>query len=98
VSDRERARRVRPEDDRGSGPVALAIVSAAAVSFALVVLVLLLCGLVFVYFFSAYVAARLLRLVRLPLRRVVGRRGRGSVSLALGAAWSEVARSWRNWA
>lgn len=96
MSDRERAKRVRPEDDRGSGPVALAIVAAAAVSFALVVAVLVLGALVFAYFFSAYVLARALRLVRFPLRRVVGRRGgRPSAQLALDALASRLARPWR---
>lgn len=82
AGDRERARRTRPDDDRGSGPIALAIVGAAAVSFALVVSVLALCALIFVYFFSAYVLARVLRLVRFPLRRLLSTR-RGPAALVL---------------
>lgn len=81
---------MKREDDRGSGSIALAIVAAAAVSFALVVAVLILGGLVFVYFFSAWVLARVLRAARFPLRRLL-RRGKLALPLELRRLW----RPWR---
>ena len=99
--DRERARRVKSDDDRGSGPIALAIVAAAAVSFALALVVVVLGALLFVYFFSAYLLAHLLRLVRFPLRRLLPSRRPPaalwveSLSPWLARAVERALRGWR---